>query len=329
MYRLLAWLALPIAVAPTCSRAQAPVVVTLILPPGTRPELPRALGVELASRGMILRVRERAEELAPDPDAAVTLVVTLEHNPLAPLLVSRLGSSAAVRLPGALDVIEPRTFALLVATLLDEPPELPPQAPLPAAPEDAGSVEPIPEAPPAATPAPHLDVEPRPPRPPPSYFRPGLRGRLGLDVGASATGASMMGASAPAADPRFALGVHIELSAELQPWFLLVTRYIFGALPDAGVGLLVLGAGLGWRSEGLPGTLTIDALGIMVFAIGEAVRDGGGGAVVAAWEWSIGDVLRIGPRASVALWYEGLDGDNALGYVVTIGLDLLGFDVKI
>src|SRR5687768_3898658 len=113
--------------------------------------------------------------------------VEVGDNPLAPPRVQRMGSSAAIVLPHALDVIEARTFALVVATLLDGAPEIP-QSPSPPPPTSVAASE-VETSVSAADPTTEAREEPapsvarRPPRTPRGLFR-GLavRVRLGVDL---------------------------------------------------------------------------------------------------------------------------------------------------
>jgi hypothetical protein len=313
-----------LAGAPPAARAQGGTSVVILVPPGARSELVRALAIELAARGASLTAVQASDRAAPvaDPTAEITLAITGDANPLAPPFVVRVGSSSAVLLPAALDVIEPRTFALVVATLLDEVPavaiaetEATGSSAEPAAPSTETATEPV-AAEPVVPEAPRPDA---PPRRRSSGFRPGFRGRLGADIGASGGGA----------EPGLVLGGHLELAVQLQPWLSMVSHWQAVWLPGSEAGLGVLGLGFGVHATGLPGALSIEGLAIAALGSGE-LRSGLGGALVAAWEWPIDYLLRIGPRAVVALWNEGTFGVNdRLGYMVTLGIDVLGFDVSL
>ena len=321
----LAWLTMAI-VAPTAS-AQAPIVVSL--PEATPAPLIDALRVELRARGeraaLMLVPTDAGEPRAMASGVEVVLWLEMGDDPLRPPVARLRRGDAPIRsasLPAALDVIQPRLFALSLTSLLDAPAELPDPP--------TGSValsEPVPSSPDASDDAasdevaaeePHAQDAPPPfdPGEPPTIHHPFLGLRLALGAGALA-------GPAP-----FYVGGSLDIDVEYG-WVVFNGDVTVGYVPDGDLPLVWGGLGLGGRARGLPGTLTVVAQGGVALTP-EGMGPGGGLQV--RWEWPIEELLRIGPRIAFQLWHPmAAVAPNAdpVGWMLHIGVDLVGLDMRL
>ncbi len=329
--RALAAIVLALAVSRSAPASAQEDALLVILPEGTRGALVDALRVELRGRGVEAVLVLSGSTPAADEDALVlarahgaggVLWLALNENPLEPpdaryLRVPAASRSLIAHLPAAADAIEPRLFALSLAELLDAPPEL---AAPPVEAEPAPQLVPEP---------PHEDreasaesaAEPSaqaasPPEEPPHIFHPVLFARLALGAGA-----------VEGAEPFF-VGGALDFGVELTPWLVFVGDVTGWYAPGPDAGGAWAGMGFGGLARGLPGALTIAAEGGVAVA---GLLLGVGGGVVARWEWPIEEVLRLGPRVAFHAWAPVISAgpQPPVGWDLFVGVDLLGFDLRI
>ena len=308
--------------------------VVIVVPAATPGDLVDALRVELRARGeawsLILEPDgahdvEAVRALAAPQAPAQIVWVDDGDEPLRPPIV-RLLAEGAVRetvLAAPLDAIDPRVFALGVTTLLYDLPQVAATEPEPAPATEARAIEDArateDDSPPAA-------VAPTPPR---------ARGDDPAAPPAPSGGfvvaprVGVLGAGGPLSP--FAAGAFLELDLQIADHF------VFGvwgaatlAADRADPALFLTGVSIGGRAMQVPGTLTVTADAVGVHA-GEELGLGPG--LQFRWEWPIDAFLRIGPRvAGYALWTIGPGnafGAAPDGWMVTIGVDVLGIDWRL